>query len=383
MKNILVVNSSSRPSEVIVNIFQKMEKRGVLFHLFSCNPDLLDRFPREKKGNRWVKRIRLGPGAARSKAGVMIFSLLLPFICLKQFITLFYLKFRKKISTVICFDWNDRLVFTPVAGFLGMKVVWLERPERRYKTQNKFLLALLRSLFRSVDKVIVFTEDSKQRLQRSGVSENKIKNVRLGVDPESRHQDDLFSNLARAGDSGASQTCFTVGVVADLDDMYQIENLFQSIKICLDIFSDIRIIIIGGGKNKKRVIWLARQYNLEDLIYLVGEQNDLEKWWESFDVYLSCVNSPCLRELQTVLEAMLAGLPVIAFHGQGLEEAVLDQEAGFIIPENSSEDLAQKIIYLQQHGDIRKRMGEQAHNRVKNNFTADKQLKELENEFHL
>lgn len=378
MKNILIVNSHRHPSRSIVQLFKNLEEEGYVFHILSSHSDFLEWFS-TTSSSRLVKRIRCGPDSA-SAPGTAVIMILSPFICLKQFITLFYIKFFKKVNTVICFDDNDRLVFTPVARMLGMKVMWWERPDINPSERSKFLVKLLRSLSRSVDKVLVLNQASGEALKKKGFKPRAIRNIRFGVPPDQEHQDDLFSTLARKSDFSYFEDCFSIGVITDLDNVYQIERLFQSVKICLDVFSDLRVVVMGDGKEKKKVSWLARQNEIENLVYLVGDQRELEKWWDSFDVCFVCMNQPRLYDFQVALKAMSARLPVIAFRDKGWEEIVLSDKTGFLVSDGDSEELAQKFIRLQQDPRLKKKMGENASETVKNNFTFSQQLQRLAQE---
>lgn len=378
MKSFLVINSNHHPSKLIAQLFKKLEDQGHFFHIMSSNPDLLEWFDKTSE-ERVVKKIRSGPDLD-SRSGLVVVTPFLPLVCLKQFITLFYIKFFKKVDAVICFDSNDRVVFTPIARVLRMRVVWWERPDVDHSEMPKFLLKLLRSLSRSVDKIIVLNQRSREILESKGFKPEKIKNIRFGISPTQEHQDDMFSNLARKGYFSGFQDCFSIGVITDLDNVYQIENLFQSIKVCLDVFTNLRVIIIGDGKEKKKVSWLARRNGIENLIYLVGDQKDLEKWWDSFDVYLAWMSRPRLYDFQIALEAMASGLPVIAFRDRGWKELVRDGETGFLVQEGDSEELAQKFIRLQQYPELKKKMGTKASELVKNNFTFSQQLQRLAQE---
>ncbi len=375
MKNILFISTRHKLERPLLELLRELENRSFCLHVFSSNKDILDFFSNPSSSGT-TKKIRPGFNfdSKVKKIGTVF---LLPLICLKQFISLVYIKALKGLDIVICVNNRERLVFTPVASLLKIKVIWIERPDVRHDRKRKLLSRSLRSMFRSVDRVLVFNQESFNRLKEKGFAEEKIKNIHLGASLNREHQDDLFSNLAKKRSSRSFFDCFSVGIVADFNNTYQIENLFQSIRICLEVFDNLRVIIIGEGKEKKRLSWLARQNNIENLVYLVGEQSELEKWWESFDVYLSWAKSPGLKDFQIGLEAMLAELPVIAHKDKGWEDLVKEGQTGFLVSEGDSEDLAQKLIHLQQKPHLKKKMGREASELVKNNFTFSKQVERL------
>jgi glycosyltransferase involved in cell wall biosynthesis len=76
----------------------------------------------------------------------------------------------------------------------------------------------------------------------------------------------------------------------------------------------------------------------------------------------------------TVLEAMAAGLPVVATNTGGIPEAVIDGETGILIPSHSPLELAQSIQKLMQNDELRKKMGRAGRARFERLFTADRMV---------
>jgi len=376
MTKILIINSSRQPSKTLKELFQSLEEKKYHLHLLSSNPDFLKDFSRE---NTTKQKVYLGP-KINEKENIFIFLFLFPFLCLWRFFSLLFLKIKSDLKTIICFSWNERIIFTPLAKLLKLKIIWIEKPGISYKNNSKLAIKLLKSLQKGV-KIIVFTKGTGEKLESEIFPKAEIKNISLGIKTDFyEYQENIFSNLARAIDLSAQGKCFTVGAIIDLDKIHQMENVFRSLKICLNGFSNLRLVVIGEGKEKKQLSWLARQTGVEQYVYLVGSQSYLGRWWESFDVYLVASLKPKLTDFNTVLKAMYARLPVITFEGEGVEDIVINEQNGFLIPKNDYEVLAEKIIQLQQKPELKKFLGENGHNLVKKHFTFQEQLTRLENE---
>lgn len=71
----------------------------------------------------------------------------------------------------------------------------------------------------------------------------------------------------------------------------------------------------------------------------------------------------------TVLEAMSAGKPVVATNHGGAKEAITDGENGLLVGPNQPQKLAQLIKTLIQDNGLRERLGENAKDHFKSNFT--------------
>ena len=83
-----------------------------------------------------------------------------------------------------------------------------------------------------------------------------------------------------------------------------------------------------------------------------------------------------------ILEAMRAGLPVIATNIGAIPEIVDDGVTGFIIPPRDSDVLAEKIIYLIEHPDIARKMGEAGRKKFEKEYTLSAFEKNMINVFN-
>ena len=79
---------------------------------------------------------------------------------------------------------------------------------------------------------------------------------------------------------------------------------------------------------------------------------------------------------RVVLEAIAAGLPVVTTDRGAIAETVTDGESGFVLDEPVPEDLADRVVEL-QNGGLRERMAQAARARYLAEFTqeaADRKL---------
>jgi glycosyltransferase involved in cell wall biosynthesis len=80
----------------------------------------------------------------------------------------------------------------------------------------------------------------------------------------------------------------------------------------------------------------------------------------------------------TVLEAMSEGLPVIATDRGCLRETVVEGETGFLVPPGSSQAIADCIVRLIEHEDIRTKMAVQAVARFREHYTMERFIERME-----
>ena len=72
------------------------------------------------------------------------------------------------------------------------------------------------------------------------------------------------------------------------------------------------------------------------------------------------------------MEANYYKVPVIGTATGGIVAAIVDGETGLFIKPNDLNDLVEKILYLYENEDVRKKMGEKGHDRVINEYSWQK-----------
>jgi len=137
----------------------------------------------------------------------------------------------------------------------------------------------------------------------------------------------------------------------------------------------LQLIIVGEGKERKNLAWLAKKIEIDNLVWFVGEQTFLKKWLEDFDIYTIVCENPSLNDINITIEAASCGLPIISPDNIGFDELVFQNKNGIIFEANSNEMLAQEIIKLYKDKMQRKNLGQNGKTMVDNSYTIDKMTK--------
>ena len=140
---------------------------------------------------------------------------------------------------------------------------------------------------------------------------------------------------------------------------------------------NIKYILIGDGQETLYLKNLTKQFNLESQIEFLGSC-DLEKrnkFYKLSDIFLMPVETKenNIEGFGIVfLEANFYKVPVIGTATGGVVEAIVDGETGLLIKPNDLNDLVEKILYLYENENVRKKMGEKGHNRAINEYSWQK-----------
>lgn len=371
--NILLINSIKNKTVPLADFFKKLNYGNGRLYLFSAQSGLLEYF----KQNHWpAKKIYFGT-TPENNIKAFLFAVELPFLSILYF--LYLLHFKNKISAIVCLGLNDKVIFTPLARLLKIKLIWLEFIETDYLRLPKISLALYKNKLKYA-QIAVFNHQTAIQLQLLGANEENIKFIPFGIElNQHKFQGNIFNELAQMK-SGSARKYFTIGTIADLNNRQNLKNLFGAVKICLSVIPDIQLVIIGDGEQRRDLIWLAKKMEIENYIWLVGKQQHLKKWFDNFHIFAVAGEKPDLNDFSIILKAMSAPLPIIGISNIGLEDLVeLDgQKCGILTDNGNNEELAQSIIKFQQNENLRREMGRIAKEKVDKLFNIDRMVEEFE-----
>jgi glycosyltransferase involved in cell wall biosynthesis len=130
-----------------------------------------------------------------------------------------------------------------------------------------------------------------------------------------------------------------VGRLAKINFPLDVLNAFT---IAAPQLPEYRLVIIGDGALRNDVEQRIEYSEYRDRIVLLGAcSSDIVFKWTAHATVAICPMSG-----STLVEAMLCGIPVIAYDIEWHAEIVIDDYTGFLVPFASIEDIAQKIIHV-------------------------------------
>lgn len=143
-----------------------------------------------------------------------------------------------------------------------------------------------------------------------------------------------------------------------------IEILLEAISIVKNHSNDILLYLIGSGTASyfdyliKKCKSLKIEKNIQFLSYKTADEISNYHLKSQLFVFPSEIdNSP-----NSIAEAMVSGMPIIASNVGGIPSMIEDNKTGILIKPDAPEELAEKIIYLFNNPYERKRLGDNAKN---------------------
>ncbi|MFA6215763.1 MAG: glycosyltransferase family 4 protein [Patescibacteria group bacterium] len=233
------------------------------------------------------------------------------------------------------------------------------------QSQKKFAEVI----YKKADKIIFLSQAAIKEGEELGLDKNKA--VDLGIAIE----EDLFKPLNQKeslrkelGIRGSKVILF-IGRInfAEKGIGYLLESLPEVIKT----MPDVNLVIIGGGENEK-MFRSIEELKIKNNVQPIGKKpfTDLVKYINAADVFVT--PSVWMEAFgQVTIEAMACGVPVVTTDAGASPEINLDSQTGLVVPIKNSAKLAEGIIKILRDSNLQRQLGENARQRVLDNYTYD------------
>ena len=262
---------------------------------------------------------------------------------------------------------------TSKAGALGRLAAWLARvPAIIHKPHghlfyghfgprvSRFFLLVERLLSRITDHVVALTPmEARDHLALKVLTADKISIIHSGVELN-RYHITAKKRQQKKEELGISPDSLVVGFVGWLIPIKGVSYLVNAMAEVLQRHPNSLLVLVGKddekGEEEIKLREKVESLGLEDRVRFLGWRQDVDEIMGCFDVFVL----PSLNEGmgRVLVEAMSAGLPIVASRVGGIPDLVKHGENGLLVPPANAGALEQAISDLLSDKAKRKRMGE-------------------------
>ncbi len=132
--------------------------------------------------------------------------------------------------------------------------------------------------------------------------------------------------------------------------------------------------LVGGGPREAAVRALASELRLDNRIVFTGHTSDTVGKLAGSQIFVLASKSEGFP--RSILEAMRAGLPVVASDVGGVSEAVAHRETGLVVPRSDVTSLSKALASLILSPTTRTAFGRAGRLRYERNFTFDRMARQ-------
>ncbi len=199
-----------------------------------------------------------------------------------------------------------------------------------------------------------------------GLPAERIRVVPNGVAPAPATDASRGQILAELGLPEHSRL---VGLVGRLWPQKRVKDAIWAADLLKVIRDDVHLVVIGDGPHRDRLVRFRQQVEIEDKVHFLGHRNDVAHWMPHFDVLWS--TSGYEGQSNAVLEAMAAGVPVVATDIAGTRDLVVHGQTGFLVALGHRAGFARWTNQLLDDAALARRLGQAARGRASSEFSVE------------
>jgi len=186
-----------------------------------------------------------------------------------------------------------------------------------------------------------------------------------GVDVEENERLLVESPLRRES-LGLTAADLVIGCVSRFDPVKRIDLLVDALGRLRERFPRLALVLVGGGRELERIRRLVAEHGLSDRVIFTGFVDSPVRVQAALDLYVAASRKEGLP--LAVLEAMAAGLAVVATDVPGHRDVVAPSETGVLVAPDDSAALAEAVATLLSDPARRKSLGQAGRERVRHEF---------------
>ena len=245
-----------------------------------------------------------------------------------------------------------------------------------YDASSKKLLNEYRAkyceLFEYSSNLVAVSMLMKERLIKIGADERKILYTPCGPDPGFGDINPDYDNSVYA---------LFVGRFVEKKAPWLLIELMRRIQ---SKGVGIILIMVGDGALFETCRGLVKIHNLGEKVRLLGSvsHDEVKKLMAQAFCYIQQSITTIDEETEgtpvSILEASLAGLPVISTRHAGIPDIVIHEETGLLVDEFDIDTMAEYLIKLFWNRNLAREMGSKAKKRINDHFTLEKHISKLD-----
>jgi glycosyltransferase involved in cell wall biosynthesis len=273
---------------------------------------------------------------------------------------------REQIAVVHTCDLYANILGLPGARLAGVPVrIGSRRELNPDKTDGQ--IRLQRLAYRFATKVVANSSAARTILEREGLAPKSIAVIPNGVDA---------GTFTTRSPRATTQRRRTIITVANLRPEKGHETLIAAATLLARDFPDVRFQIVGEGPRRAVLESLVRARHLKRRVMFLGHREDVPALLADADVFVLPSRSEAFPN--GAIEAMAAGLPVIAGAVGGLVDLIDHGRTGLLIEPDQPEQLAHAIGQLLTDQQLATRIGTAARTDVVQRYSFERMVTAFE-----
>jgi glycosyltransferase involved in cell wall biosynthesis len=239
------------------------------------------------------------------------------------------------------------------------------------------LFRLIEAAFaRSSNALVAVSPQVRDELVRLRVAPTeRFAVVRLGIELEPRVRSREQREEVRRR-IGLGPDRFVVGWFGRMTAVKRCDDLVDSLAHLRGRGVDAALLLVGDGVDRRRVEERAHELGVARSCFFLGYQEDVARWYAACDAF--ALTSANEGTPVVVIEALAAGLPVVATRVGGVADVISDGDDGFLVEPGDTRALAERLEQLAHDPDLRARMASVGRERALSRYGVERLVADVD-----
>jgi predicted outer membrane repeat protein len=273
----------------------------------------------------------------------------------------------------------NNIIGSQLSGIIAAKL--LRVPLIAHMRDFETISPVTRFYARAVDHFVAISQAVRDNIGQLGVPGEKITLVHDAIDIKAIiDQPEPARTLDQA--FGIPPNCPTFAIFGRVIDWKGIREFIEASRKVMDRIPHARSFVVGSPSDGDVPFFLkmqqfAGELGLADRIVFTGYRKDALQLMRQMDIVVHASKRPEPFGM-VIIEGMALGKPVVATRGGGPLDIVRHMETGILIEMGDSDELAGAITFLIGHPEVANRLGSAACNHVKERFSIERNVLQME-----
>jgi glycosyltransferase involved in cell wall biosynthesis len=289
-------------------------------------------------------------------------------------------------------SWRPQVVHThsSKAGILGRLAAWAERvpcvvhtvhgpPFHRYETwwRNRLYIMSERFAAKRCHAIACVAEAMRDQFLASGIGRpEQYAIVYSGMETHAFLEPRWTREQVRA-ELGFGEGDFVIGTIARLAEHKGHDDLLDALAPILPAHPELKLLWVGDGWWRERLMRRIEELGLRGRVITTGlvPPEEIPRHLQAMDA----LAHPSYREglPRTVVQALLAARPVVAYDVDGTREVCIEGETGRLIAPGDRVALGEAIMWMREHPAERGAMADRGRAMCRERFAAERMVDAL------
>lgn len=235
--------------------------------------------------------------------------------------------------------------------------------------KSELQLAFDRFLARYTDRIVANSPGVRDFYVGKGLPADKftvIANAALPASPSPSTRGQILDELGLPGDARL------IGLIGRFWPQKRIKDAIWAADLIKVLRDDVYLLVIGDGPQRARLLKYREQVRIADKVHFLGERSDVARLLPHFDLLWS--PSGYEGQSNAIMEAMSAGVPVVATDIPGSRDLVANGRTGYLVNVGDRAALARAALQIIDNRELGSALGDAARRRMAEEFSLEKMI---------